>query len=91
VSTSVNLPLNYTSVKSRSSLLAPAHLGGPGERAQNGCGGGSGAIYKRHFALNTSRVGLGEMSTRGETHTLHFKAAIRLKSDPLFYLNLGVC
>ena len=38
VSASVNLP--YT-IKSRSSLLAPAHLGGPGKRAikRLWCGG----------------------------------------------------
>ena len=37
VSASVNLP-----IKSRSSLLAPAHLGGPGKRAVKRlwCGGG---------------------------------------------------
>ena len=28
-------------MKSRSSLLAPAHLGGPGKRAVNGYGGGA--------------------------------------------------
>ena len=32
VSASVNLPLHYK-VQSRSSLLAPAHSGGPGKRA----------------------------------------------------------
>jgi len=32
---------------------------------------------------------LGETPTWGETATLHFKSAIRLKSDPSFYLNLG--
>ena len=42
VSASVNLPLHYK-YKSRSSLLAPAHPGGPRKRAikrlwQNGCG-----------------------------------------------------
>jgi len=37
VSASVNLPC---AIKSRSSLLAPAHPGGPGKRAVNGCGGG---------------------------------------------------
>jgi len=35
VSASVNLPLH---IKSRSSLLAPAHLDGPGKRVVNGCG-----------------------------------------------------
>jgi len=34
VSASVNLPCT---VKSRSSLLAPAYPGGPGQRAINGC------------------------------------------------------
>jgi len=40
VSVSVNLPLYC---KSRSYLLAPAHLDGPGKRAVNGCGGGGGS------------------------------------------------
>jgi len=41
VSASVNLPLHHK-VKSRSSLLAPAHPGGPGKRALKWlwCGGG---------------------------------------------------
>jgi len=39
VPASVNLPCT---IKSRSSLLAPAHLGGPGKRVKNGCGGGGG-------------------------------------------------
>ena len=33
VSASVNLPLHHKVQKSRSSLLAPAHTGGPGKRA----------------------------------------------------------
>ena len=31
-------------IKSRSSLLAPAHPGGPGKRAVNGCGGANALI-----------------------------------------------
>ena len=38
VSASVNLPLHHNTIKSRSSLLATAHPGGPGKRAVNGCG-----------------------------------------------------
>jgi len=41
VSASVNLPLHQ---KSRSSLLAPAHPGGPGKRAVKGCSGGGGLV-----------------------------------------------
>jgi len=37
VSASVNLPLHHN-IKFRSSLLAPAHPGGCGKRAVNGCG-----------------------------------------------------
>jgi len=37
VSASVNLPCT---IKSRSSLLAPAHPGGPGKRAVKECGAG---------------------------------------------------
>jgi len=37
VSASVNLPCT---IKSRSSLLAPAHPGGPGKGQENGSGGG---------------------------------------------------
>ena len=39
---SVYLPLLILpwTIKSRSSLLAPAHPGGPGKGSQNGCGGG---------------------------------------------------
>jgi len=42
VSASVNLPL-----KSRSSLLAPSHPGGPAKRAEKWlwCGGGGGGVY----------------------------------------------
>ena len=41
---SVSLPLLIfpCTIKSRSSLLAPAHSGGPGKKAVNGCGCGGG-------------------------------------------------
>jgi len=36
-------------IKSRSSLLAPAHPGGPGKRAVKGCGG----VYRHKTTRNT--------------------------------------
>jgi len=51
---SVCLPLLISpcAIKSRSSLLAPAHLGGPGKRAVKGCGGGGKAMA---FTTNRNR------------------------------------
>jgi len=51
---SVCLPplISPCAIKSRSSLLAPAHLGGPGKRAVKGCGGGGKAMA---FTTNRNR------------------------------------
>ena len=53
---SVCLPLLIfpCTIKSRSSLLALAHLGGPGKRAVNGCNGSSSTQMKTTEYYNTA-------------------------------------
>jgi len=55
---SVCLPMLISpcTIKSRSCLLAPAHAGGPGKMAVNGCGGGCGVVLLLHCCVCQCRV-----------------------------------